>query len=231
MQRLLLPPQMPAHPSLAFGTYYQTSRHAGGDYYDVLPLDGDRIGILVADVSGHGAPAAIVMAMIRAVVHTYPGVADDPPAVLHYINRHFQFLWDTSMYATAIYAVVDARRGTIRLSSAGHPLPLKASPTGDVESPALDTTMCLLWQELENVPCIDVPLRKGDRWAFFTDGITDRQAADGTMFDLDRLSAALARHRDQSPAAIVDAIVGELDRFSAGEEPDDDQTLLIIAAH
>jgi len=230
MQRLLLPPQMPAHPSLAFGTYYQTSRHAGGDYYDVLPLDGDRIGILVADVSGHGAPAAIVMAMIRAVVHTYPGVADDPPAVLHYINRHFQFLWDTSMYATAIYAVVDARRGTIRLSSAGHPLPLKASPTGDVESPALDTTMCLLWQELENVPCIDVPLRKGDRWAFFTDGITDRQAADGTMFDLDRLSAALAKHRDQSPAAIVDAIVGELDRFSAGEEPDDDQTLLIVAA-
>ena len=52
----------------------------------------DRFGILVADVSGHGAPAAIVMAMIRAVVHAYPGVADDPPALLHYINRHFQFL-------------------------------------------------------------------------------------------------------------------------------------------
>ncbi len=109
MQRLLLPPAMPPHPSISFGSYYQTSRHAGGDYYDVLPLGGDRFGILVADVSGHGAPAAIVMAMIRAVVHTYPGVADDPPAVLHYINRHFQFLWDTSMYATAVYAVLDAR--------------------------------------------------------------------------------------------------------------------------
>ena len=95
--------------------YYQTSRHAGGDYYDVLPLGGDRFGIMVADVSGHGAPAAIVMAMIRAVVHTYPGVADDPPAVLHYINRHFQFLWDTPMYATAVYAVLDAARGTLRL--------------------------------------------------------------------------------------------------------------------
>ena len=99
---------MPQHASISFGSYYQTSRHAGGDYYDVLPLGGDRFGILVADVSGHGAPAAIVMAMIRAVVHTYPGVADDPREVLHYINRHFQFLWDTPMYATAVYAVVDA---------------------------------------------------------------------------------------------------------------------------
>jgi len=78
MQRQLLPAAMPPHESITFGSYYQTSRHAGGDYYDVLPLGGDRFGILVADVSGHGAPAAIVMAMIRAVVHTYPGVADDP---------------------------------------------------------------------------------------------------------------------------------------------------------
>ena len=108
MQRLLLPPAMPPHPAISFGSYYQTSRHAGGDYYDVLPLGGDRFGIMVADVSGHGAPAAIVMAMIRAVVHTYPGVPDDPPAVLRYINRHFRFLWDTSMYATAVYAVLDA---------------------------------------------------------------------------------------------------------------------------
>ena len=153
MQQLLLPPQMPAHPSIGFGTFYQTSRHAGGDYYDVLPLHGDRIGILVADVSGHGAPAAIVMAMIRAVIHSYPGFADDPPAVLHYINHHFRFLWDTtSMYATAIYAVVDTVRGTMRLSSAGHPLPLRVGPSGNVESPQLDTSMCLLWQEMPGDP-------------------------------------------------------------------------------
>jgi sigma-B regulation protein RsbU (phosphoserine phosphatase) len=230
MQRLLLPPQMPPHSSISFGSFYQTSRHAGGDYYDVLPLGGDRIGILVADVSGHGAPAAIVMAMIRAVVHTYPGVADDPPAVLRYINRHFRYLWETPMYATAIYAVLDAARGTMKLSSAGHPLPLKVSPGGIVESPPLDTTMCLLWQVLENIPCIEVPLRAGDRWAFYTDGITDRQGPDRTMFDPERLSAALARHRDQAPAQIVDAIVGELDAFSEGQEPEDDQTLLIVAA-
>ena len=158
MQRQLLPAAMPPHASISFGSYYQTSRHAGGDYYDVLPLGDDRFGILVADVSGHGAPAAIVMAMIRAVVHTYPGVADDPREVLHYINRHFQFLWDTSMYATAVYAVVDAGRATIRMASAGHPLPLKARCGEGVIPASLDTTMCLLWNELTDVPCAEFPL-------------------------------------------------------------------------
>ncbi len=139
------------------------------------------------------------MAMIRAVVHTYPGVADDPPAVLHYINRHFEFLWDTPMYATAIYAVLDAGRGTLRLASAGHPLPLIASRDGDVTTASIDTTMCLLWNELKDVPCADYRLAPGDRWVFFTDGITDRQAPDGTMFDLERLAGRVARDSSARP--------------------------------
>jgi sigma-B regulation protein RsbU (phosphoserine phosphatase) len=228
MQRQLLPPQLPSHEAISFGTFYQTSRHAGGDYYDVLPLYGDRIGILVADVSGHGAPAAIVMAMIRAVVHSFPGVPDDPPKLLRYINAHFDFLWDTPMYATAVYAVIDPAARMMKLSSAGHPLPLKAPRGGAVASPALEHAMCLLWQEMDHVPCADIPLRQGDRWLFFTDGITDRQSADGTMFDIDRLSSALATHRDRSPAEIVTAITGELERFSGGQEPEDDQTLLVV---
>jgi sigma-B regulation protein RsbU (phosphoserine phosphatase) len=80
---------------------------------------------------------------------------------------------------------------------------------------------------MHDVPCAEIALEKDDRFLFFTDGITDRQAADGSMFDLERLSAALARHRERTPAGIVTAIVGELDAFSGGQEPDDDQTLLV----
>jgi sigma-B regulation protein RsbU (phosphoserine phosphatase) len=228
MQRELLPRTMPPHPAVKFGTYYQTSKHAGGDYYDVLQLSGNRLGIFVADVSGHGAPSAIVMAMIRAVIHTYPGMPDDPPSVLRYINRHFEYLWDSPMYATAIYAVLDLSKHTIRISSAGHPPPLFSRPGGEVKASDVDTSMCLLWTEMKTVPCAEFPLNPGDRWAFFTDGVTDRQAPDGTMFDLERLVDAFARHGSEKPQEIVTAIVAELDAFSCGVEPEDDQTLLVV---
>ena len=192
-----------------FGTYYQTSRHAGGDYYDVLPLDQDRFGILLVDVSGHGAPAAIVMAL------------------LHYINRHFRFLWDSPMYATALYAVLDAGRRTLRLSSAGHPLPLIRRDRSVSTLPA-DTAMCVLWDELGNIPCVDYALEAHDALAFYTDGITDRQTTDGTMFDLDRLSYALSQAGSGAAPDIAAAIIRELDLFAGGQEPDDDQTLLIV---
>lgn len=227
MQRLILPAAMPVHPAVSFAAFYETSRHAGGDYYDVLPLGADRFGIMVADVSGHGAPAAIVMAMIRAVLHTYPGEAADPPAVLHHINRHFRFLWDTAMYATAVYGVLDVRRGTLRVSSAGHPLPLVVRGGQDVHALALDTVMCLLWDELGDVPCLEHALEPADRLVFYTDGITDRQGSDG-MYDPERLTAALARVGTRTPAEIVEYLVGDLHSFAGGHEPDDDQTLLIV---
>jgi sigma-B regulation protein RsbU (phosphoserine phosphatase) len=227
MQRLLLPGAMPEHSRVRFAASYATSRHAGGDYYDVLSLGPDRFGIVVADVSGHGAPAAIVMAMIRAVLHTYPGVADDPAQVLHYINRHFQFLWDTAMYATAVYAVLDASRGSIRVASAGHPLPLLVRDK-EVSAISVDTSMCLLWNELGGVPCVDVSLRAGDRIVFYTDGITDRQGGRGEMYDAERLVAALSRTGRGEPAEIVRAIGADLDAFSAGIEADDDQTLVVV---
>src|SRR5262249_46102871 len=96
MQRKILPQRMPAHSSFEFAAHYRRSRHAGGDYYDVLELDADRCGIIVVDVSGHGAPAAIVMAMIRAVLHSHPA-PDDPPAVLHHLNSHFRYLWESEI--------------------------------------------------------------------------------------------------------------------------------------
>jgi serine phosphatase RsbU (regulator of sigma subunit) len=227
MQRLILPAAMPRHPTVSFGAFYETSRHAGGDYYDVLPLSGDRFGIMVADVSGHGAPAAIVMAMIRAVLHTYPGEASDPPAVLHYINRHFRFLWDTAMYATAVYGVLDAGRGTLRVSSAGHPLPLLVRGGREVSPVALDTVMCLLWDELGDVPSVELALQPGDRIVFYTDGITERSGQDG-MYDPERLTAALALAGTRTPDEIVHHLVSDLNTFAGGHEPDDDQTLLIV---
>lgn len=228
MQRRLLPKAMPAHPGVEFAAFYRTSRHAGGDYYDVLPLGGDRYGVMVADVSGHGAPAAIVMAMIRAVLHTFPGIPDDPPAVLHHINRHFDYLWDTAMFATAVYGVLDAGRRTWRSSCAGHPLPLLVRPGAEARHLPIESTVMLLFTELGEVSCPEEALRPGDRIVLYTDGVTDRQAPDGTLYDLERLVGVLTGAAALPPAGMVERLTADLDGFAGGHEPDDDQTLLVL---
>ena len=80
--------------------------------------------VIVADVAGHGASAAIVMAMIRTALHTYGGALDDPEEVLRHLNDHFDYLREKSLFSTAIYAVLDPRAGRVRLARAGHPEPL-----------------------------------------------------------------------------------------------------------
>jgi serine phosphatase RsbU (regulator of sigma subunit) len=124
MQRLILPPSLPEHPAVQFAASYQTSRHAGGDYYDVVPIATGHYGVMVADVSGHGAPAAIIMAMIRAAFHSQRAVHADAAAVLRTLNDHFDYLWDTEMFSTAVYATVDAGRRELRIACAGHPPPV-----------------------------------------------------------------------------------------------------------
>jgi sigma-B regulation protein RsbU (phosphoserine phosphatase) len=228
MQRLILPPQLPEHPGLRFAASYQTSRHAGGDYYDVLPLGEGRFGVMVADVSGHGAPAAIVMAMIRAALHSHPAVHADPAAVLQMLNTHFEYLWDSEMFATAIYATVDAGRREVRMACAGHPPPLLVRAGEDARSIAVDAVTPLLMLPFDAVPISSVALRAGDRLLFYTDGVTERLDADGGMYDLARLRTAISDTARLPPVALIDHVVADLERFAGGHEPEDDLTLVAV---
>jgi phosphoserine phosphatase RsbU/P len=231
MQRLILPRTLPARGRVRFFAYYRTSRHAGGDYYDVLTLPDDRFGVIVADVSGHGAPAAIVMAMIRAVLHTYPGPPADPAIVLDYVNSHFRVFWETALFATAIYAVIDAKQGggLMQMACAGHPPPLLLRKSAGVTSLSCDPTIPLLFERKGQTRCADAHLEAGDRVLFYTDGITDRDGPGGAMYELDRLTSVLERHGSEEPPTLLQLIVKDLDAFAAGHEPFDDQTLLLMA--
>ena len=227
MQRMILPPSLPGDARIRFAATYQTSRHAGGDYYDVIQVDRDRFALVVADVSGHGANAAIVMAMIRAVIHTYPGPMDDPVAVLQHVNRHFQFLWDSNMFATAIVGVLDAGSRVLRVASAGHAPPLLIRTGQVTEMPAANAPL-LLWDEIPDPPVSEFSLEPCDRVVFYTDGITDRCGPNDSRFDLERVMNSLGCNSGLDMAAMLGELNRELDAFACTQEPDDDQTVLAV---
>ena len=192
MQRLILPPALPEHPGVQFAASYQTSRHAGGDYYDVLPIASGHYGVMVADVSGHGAPAAIIMAMIRAAFHSHRPVHGDAAAVLRTLNDHFDYLWDTEMFATAVYATVDAGRREMRIACAGHPPPVLVRKGEEPRALPVDGVPPLLMIPLPLIPTTSVQLQAGDRVLFYTDGVTERVDRQERMYDFQRLQMALS---------------------------------------
>ena len=227
MQKIILPPTLPVHARAQFAAHYQTSRHAGGDYYDVMPIDANRFALVVVDVSGHGASAAIVMAMIRAVIHTDRTPCSDPATVLKRVNAHFKYLWNTAMYATAVVGVVDLERRVIRVASAGHPPPVVIRGGGVTELPVVNG-MTLFWDELPEPVVVEERLQPRDRIVFYTDGITDRVRPDDERFDTPRLMETLQRASGLNVASMVEALQRDLDAFAEGQEPDDDQTVLAM---
>jgi len=227
MQRTILPRSLPEDERVRFAATYETSRHAGGDYYDVIQIDRHRFALVVIDVSGHGARAAIVMAMIRAVIHTQPCAMDNPACVLQHLNRHFQFLWDTSMFATALVGVLDAGSRVLRVSSAGHMPPLILRG-GNVAEMPMTTAPLLLWDEIADIPVAEFRLEAGDRVVLYTDGITDRCGPNESRFDLERLTDSLARNSGRDLAAMLGELNSELEAFACTTEPDDDQTVLAV---
>src|SRR5262249_57017617 len=113
----------PQVEGLELSAFYATCERAGGDYYDVLPLAADQWGLFVADVSGHGTPAAVVMAMLHTLLHAYPGQAQGPAEVFAHLNRHLLAVAPDGMFATAFYGIYSAPRRLLRYSLAGHPPP------------------------------------------------------------------------------------------------------------
>jgi sigma-B regulation protein RsbU (phosphoserine phosphatase) len=122
IQRSLLPSMLPNIPGLELAAHYQTSKRAGGDYYDLFPLPENKWGVLIADVSGHGTPAAVVMAIMHSIAHSYPGPATPPQSMMNYLNRALaeRYTGQSGTFVTAFYGIYDPKTRELTYSSAGH---------------------------------------------------------------------------------------------------------------
>ncbi len=230
IQRSLLPRDLPRVPGLELAAYYRTSRWAGGDYYDFFPLPEGRLGVLIADVSGHGAPAAVLMAITHSLAHGLPGPPDPPGVLLGHVNRRLSLGYTTSndVFVTAFYGVLDPARRTLTYSCAGHNPPrLKRCRRDDVI--ALDEIggpPLGLFEELEYDQAT-IELEPDDVLALYTDGITEAMDETNAQFGVGRLDEILGRC-ELDAQGMIDAVVAGVDRFTDSRPPEDDRTLLVI---
>jgi sigma-B regulation protein RsbU (phosphoserine phosphatase) len=229
IQRSLLPQVLPTIPNLELAAYYRTSRWAGGDYYDFFPLPDGRWGILIADVSGHGTPAAVMMAITHSLAHSLPGPADPPAALLGYVNRQLSehYTVANEVFVTAFYGIYDPVQRTLTFSCAGHNPPrLKRCGGGsvyaleEVGGPPLGLFEDLTYDQTT------LELRPGDVLAFYTDGITEAMDAQSAQFGVDRLDDVLGRC-GLDAKAMVATVIDAVNQFTGDQPPEDDQTLLV----
>ena len=228
VQRKLLPKQLPKIEGFKLGVHYETSRYAGGDYYDIIDLSDNRYGFLIADAEGHSAPAAVLMAMTCALFRSYPGSADDPAAVMHYLNEHLCKVADPS-FMTALYIYFDANEQTMQISRAGHPLPMvyRNSDQNAVELDCPGVYPLGIEPYEIQIPVTEVKLQPGDRFLVYTDGLTERFDPKGGTYGEERLLQTLATDSSHDPQGIIAAIMVDVEQFADGLPPDDDQALLL----
>ena len=228
VQRKLLPKQLPVIDAFKLAVHYETSRYAGGDYYDILELPDNCWGFLIADAEGHSAPAAVLMAMTCALFRSYPGSASDPAEVLHYLNEHLCKVADPS-FMTALYAYYDANAQTMRMARAGHPLPMifRHSDKKAIELPCPGVYPLGIEPYEIEIPVTETKLEPGDRFLIYTDGLTERFDMGEKTYGEERLLRLLAIDSADDPQGVIAAIMADVEQF-AGERPaDDDQALLL----
>ncbi|MCA1582782.1 MAG: SpoIIE family protein phosphatase [Acidobacteria bacterium] len=227
IQREILPRSLPAIPGVELAAVNIPARHIGGDYYDVFPLSEGRVAFLVADVSGKGVPAALLVSTVHAAVHLQIDEAKTIADLVSRIDRHLRRFAATRKFLTLFFGLLEPGTGVLRYVSAGHNPALLMRESGQREQ--LDST---------GVPVGMLPnsswreeirdLKPGDLLCVYSDGLTEAVNAADEEFGLDRLGSDLSSRRALPLRQICDEVLGKVADFAQGMPQYDDQTVLLV---
>ncbi|MGE3511596.1 MAG: PP2C family protein-serine/threonine phosphatase [Vicinamibacterales bacterium] len=228
IQAAILPDALPEAPGVTISARYRPMNTMAGDFYDMVRIDDQRVGILVADALGHGLAASLIAAMVKVAFSAEVPDADEPGAVLTGMNRMLvRPLGRDREFVTAVYVVFDHRSGQLAYARAGHPPPLLLLPDGGVRP--LDDGGTILGKFAGVVyEKTLVPVPTGGRLLLYTDGVTEAMNPDGEGFGLERLTAELAASASLSPDHCADALLNAVTRWRSGTKLDDDVTLVVV---
>ena len=229
VQMSFMPTDFPRLPGYQIAARYQPAYQVGGDFYDVIPLDGGRFGLVIADVSDKGMPAALYMALARSLLRAEARRYPSPGAVLTEVNHLLLELGPPDMFITIFYGIVDSASRRLTYSRAGHNRPLLLRQGQVQELGGQGMALGVLEAPGFSCPEQHASLAPGDRLVMYSDGLTDVLSCDQPPFGLSRLTAILQAQASQPPEDLCEAVFANLAACRAGAEQYDDMTLLVVA--
>ena len=231
IQQSILPETVPQIVGLDIAARYVPMASVAGDFYDFIVVDDKHVGILVADVSGHGMPAALIASMLKIALAAQAGHADDPARVLHGLNQALCGKFQHH-YVTAAYVYVDMEKRTLKYAGAGHPPLLMWGGASNGVREVTENGLFLGKFDFATYSSVEVPLALGDRGLLYTDGISETNNPQGVEFGTEYFRKFLAAEKNGSTDQFADGLLEELARWSArGKDEDLDDDITMVAIH
>lgn len=234
LQRALLPLRLPEIPGYETQAAYRMAQHVGGDYYDVIPVDGDDglWVVLVADVAGKGFPAALVMTAIRTAMRLLAPSRRSPVEILQALDEYLAKHHPGGPFVTIACGVIDTNANTLTVASAGHtPVLHRLCSTGSILRINPKGRPVGVQMGEKSGPLAlgsqTISLDEGDSIILYTDGLTEARDRSGDAFGTDRVEELLRTHGTNA-ASTMDTILSKLNEFADGGSAEDDVTVLIL---
>lgn len=231
IQLSLLPSAPPVVPGWEFATLYEAAREVGGDFYDFFELPGEpgRLGMVIADVTGKGVPAALFMARSSAVIRSAGLQVDSPSTTLMQVNESIlKKDKPAELLLTAFYAVLDTSRGRLVYANGGHCRPLWfQAATGTFQELASRSVILGALDRIE-LEEREIEVEPGDLLVLYTDGVTEAMDANGELFGKRRLQAVVGTDAGASAQQLLEAVVDAVQAFTGPDSQSDDIALLVV---
>jgi len=227
VQSGLFPAEPPRIPGYDIAGICIPAEEIGGDYYDFIKLPQGGLGIIVADVSGHGIPSALMMTAFRGMLRMHVQSRNGVDKMASEINRQLPEITGDSHFITAVYAMFDLKKGEFTYVCCGHRPCLLLHSDGscnrlDARGPVLG-----VFPE-SNFPAEKIAMNAGDTLLMYTDGVVERMGRDGVEFGLERLSELAVKDQNKQAETLVHSIVRTVQQYSGSEKFEDDFTLVVV---
>ena len=232
IQRILLPSNAPDVEGYQISGINIPARQVSGDYYDYIAVDQEHCGIAIADVSGKGVPASLIMAMCRSVLRSQAHGQHSPASVLQQVNQQLFPDIKEDMFISMAYAILDRGSPVVTLCRAGHDAPLlysaKDKSVSRINPPGMALGIDSGGAFNRVTADFSLTLERDDCLILYTDGVTEALDAEGTEFGMQKVIDSIVASASQGAAGILTALTDDLREFVGAQPQNDDITLIVI---